>query len=333
MDGGWIDGRLIPALLLIALGVLPAAAQDPGGLAPPPMTAERPQPAPRPVNGDGPGPATPAPSPAQSHTAGDAEPPPPRPRGAASSGADCTDPATCPERAEDAGGRPPVPDTAAAPGRSQGALIPPGTGADTPPSPPAALPDTLRETDFVHSACLLALTLLGVDHRETAPVTDPENRDCGIARPVEVRSIQPGLALESGALMRCETARQLALWTRETVIPAARRLPGSPRVTSLSSGTTYQCRGVTGGPSDSSVSEHALGNAIDIAGFGLDDGTRLAIAPPEDRGDLGVAFQKAVQAGACLYFTTVLGPGSNAAHDDHLHLDIKSRRGGFRLCQ
>ena len=52
-----------------------------------------------------------------------------------------------------------------------------------------------------------------------------------------------------------------------------------------------------------------------------------------DRGDMEVAFQNAVQGAACLFFSTVLGPGSNAAHDDHLHLDIKARRGGFRLCQ
>ena len=79
--------------------------------------------------------------------------------------------------------------------------------------------------------------------------------------------------------------------------------------------------------------QHALGNAIDIAGFDLAGGERIEIAPPADRGDLTVAFQNTVQASACLFFTTVLGPGSNAAHDDHLHLDIKARRGGFRLCQ
>ncbi|MFD2843675.1 extensin family protein [Paracoccus cavernae] len=29
----------------------------------------------------------------------------------------------------------------------------------------------------------------------------------------------------------------------------------------------------------------------------------------------------------------MLGPGTNAAHDNHLHLDIKARKGGFRICQ
>lgn len=81
------------------------------------------------------------------------------------------------------------------------------------------------------------------------------------------------------------------------------------------------------------MSEHALGNAFDVAGFGLSDGSTLAVAPRADRGDMTAAFQNAVQATACLFFTTVLGPGSNAAHDNHLHLDIKARKGGLRLCQ
>ncbi|MEO6301119.1 MAG: extensin family protein, partial [Paracoccaceae bacterium] len=32
-------------------------------------------------------------------------------------------------------------------------------------------------------------------------------------------------------------------------------------------------------------------------------------------------------------FSTVLGPGSNTSHDDHLHLDIMARDNGFRLCE
>lgn len=218
---------------------------------------------------------------------------------------------------------------------SSGALIPP-EAYDEPVAPFGSAPlafEALRESDFDHAACRLALTMLGVDHAEAPPVIEPEQRDCGIARPIELHAIQPGIAVEGGAVLRCDTARALALWMREMVVPAAGRLPGSPRLTSVALGTGYACRSVVGGASEARISEHALGNAIDIAGFGLDDGSRLEIGPRADRGDLEVAFQNAVQGSACLYFTTVLGPGSNAAHDDHLHLDIKARQGGFRLCQ
>lgn len=200
-----------------------------------------------------------------------------------------------------------------------------------PPGPP--LFETLKESDFDNAACRLALFTLGVEYREIPSITDPAQRDCGIARPVQVTGILPGIALEGGAPMRCDTARALAHWTREIVVPAASHLPNAPRITSIALGSTYQCRGVIGNGDSHTISEHALGNAIDIAAFAFDDGTRIEIAPPADRGDLAVAFQNAVQGAACLFFTTVLGPGSNAAHDNHLHLDIKARRGGFRLCQ
>jgi len=208
-------------------------------------------------------------------------------------------------------------------------LIPPEPVV--PAGPP--IPETLRETDFAHAACRLELRRLGVEYREIPALSDPAQRDCGIARPVEVTAILPGVTLDQPAPMRCETARALAHWMAEVVVPAAGRLPGAPRVTGLSLGTTYQCRGVVGNGTPQNLSEHATGNAIDIAGFRFDTAPPMPITPPGDRGDLAVAFQNAVQGAACLYFTTVLGPGSNAAHEDHLHLDVKARRGGFRLCQ
>ena len=231
----------------------------------------------------------------------------------------------------------PVGDTDAEedPGPATGtaAAKPTPAGSNSAPAKTPPLPESLWETDFNHAACRLELRRLGAVYREIPPVRDPGQRDCGILRPVEVTEILPGIALEGGAVMRCDTARELAHWMAEVVVPAARHLPGSPGLTGLSLGTTYQCREVVGGPTTARVSEHALGNAVDIAGFSLDDGTRLAIAPVGERGDLSVAFQNAVQGAACLFFTTVLGPGSNAAHDDHLHLDVKARNGGFRLCQ
>jgi hypothetical protein len=44
-------------------------------------------------------------------------------------------------------------------------------------------------------------------------------------------------------------------------------------------------------------------------------------------------FQEAVRKAACPIFNTVLGPGSDAAHGDHLHLDLRQRKGDYRICQ
>ena len=37
-------------------------------------------------------------------------------------------------------------------------------------------------------------------------------------------------------------------------------------------------------------------------------------------------FLRAIHAGACHVFGTVLGPEANEAHRDHFHLDMKHRR-------
>lgn len=301
------------ATVLCALAVLtPAAAQD----GPPAAKAAQVPPAVRPA-------AKPAAKPVLSDPEPDQPSPPPSARRGLSQGR-----LTPPDEMPPASSAKPAAPAESAPA-SAGALIPPQAAA--PAGPP--VPETLRESDFDHAACRLELTRMGASYREIAPLTDPEQRDCGIARPIEVAEILPGVTLQGGAAMRCDTARELAHWMHEVVLPAAAHLPQSPAVVSLELGTTYQCRGVVGNGTPQKLSEHATGNAIDIAAFGLDDGTRIEIAPRGDRGDMTVAFQNAVQGAACLFFATVLGPGSNAAHDNHLHLDIKARRGGFRLCQ
>lgn len=223
------------------------------------------------------------------------------------------------------------------PATSQGRLIPPEQAAPAPKATPMptgpAMPAVLRETDVDHSACLLALSILGVGYEEVAPVSESDQRDCGIARPIRVTEAGPGIAIDGGAVMRCGTARALALWTRDFVTPAAASLPGAPRLTGMVPGSTYQCRDRVGDGAGAKMSEHAYGNAIDIAAFRFDIAPDLPVQPLKEGGDMTVAFLRAVQAAACLRFTTVLGPGSNAAHDDHLHLDMARRRGGWRLCQ
>ncbi|QRZ12358.1 extensin family protein [Paracoccus methylovorus] len=191
---------------------------------------------------------------------------------------------------------------------------------------------TLRESDFDYSACLLELTLLGADYSETPSILDAEQRDCGIDRPILLHQPLPGIEIAGDAPMRCDTARHLAHWLRDFIRPAAALLPGQPRLVALEPGSTYQCRATVGDKSET-LSEHAFGNAFDIAAVHFDDGTRLSVEPRQDSGDLQESFQRAARGTACLHFTTVLGPGTNAAHEDHLHLDIKARRGGFRLCQ
>jgi len=45
------------------------------------------------------------------------------------------------------------------------------------------------------------------------------------------------------------------------------------------------------------------------------------------------AIAGALKESACARFSTVLGPGSDGYHEDHVHLDLAQRRGGYKICQ
>ncbi|WP_341212261.1 extensin family protein [uncultured Limimaricola sp.] len=209
---------------------------------------------------------------------------------------------------------------------------------DTPPDAGAAprdevppMPERLAAPESDRAACRAALDELGAVWEEGTPLDDPDTADCGIVYPLTLSQIVPGVALSPPAPMRCETALALARWTTEFAQPAATRL-GRGALTEVRQGTVYNCRR-RNNDAEGVLSEHAFGNAVDIMSFGFAEGADVAVEPRERDGTMAEAFQDAVRASACLEFTTVLGPGSDAAHADHLHLDVKARRGGFRLCQ
>ena len=205
-----------------------------------------------------------------------------------------------------------------------------GKPADIPREPPvrAALTETTDEL----AACLEVLNGFGTVFTQVSPLSEDDDDDCGIAKPIEVTEILPGVALTPPATVRCETASALAGWVADVVQPAARQMGERGEVVALDQGSGYICRR-RNNAAEGKLSEHSFGNAIDIMAFRFAEGDPIAVEPREREGTLAEAFQRAVRAGSCLYFTTVLGPGTDAAHADHLHMDIKARNGGFRLCQ
>ena len=112
--------------------------------------------------------------------------------------------------------------------------------------------------------------------------------------------------------------------------PAAMRWFGQP-VVEIHQISAYSCRGMNGDP-NAHISEHAFGNALDIEAFILADGHKIRVqygwrGAPEEQG-----FLRDVQGAACDLFTTVLAPGSNVYHYNHIHVDLMRRRGGRRAC-
>lgn len=192
--------------------------------------------------------------------------------------------------------------------------------------------DRLRLEDAEFDICTRALNELGARFTQSAPILDPDP-DCGILRPVTLSQPVPGVALDPPAPLRCDAALALARWIKGTVIPAATRLPeGKAGLSAIEHATSYTCRR-RNNAATGKLSEHAFGNAIDIFAFRFGPTETLPVKPRAGDGNLRESFQRAVRAGACLEFTTVLGPGTDAAHAQHLHLDVRQRRGGFRLCQ
>ena len=130
----------------------------------------------------------------------------------------------------------------------------------------------------------------------------------------------------------CPVAAALALWEWHVVQPAALRHFGA-RVESIDHYGSYSCRRIYG-RAEGVWSEHATANAVDIAGFRLEDGRRVSVIADWKGSAAERAFLRDVRDGACDLFATVLSPDYNEAHRDHLHLDQASRgAGGWRGCR
>jgi hypothetical protein len=210
----------------------------------------------------------------------------------------------------------------------------PGEGNDDPNAPASQplerpIPETLAEPEEELRACLAALTDLGATFVTGDPITEAEDRDCGMVNPVTITQIAAGVDLEPEAILRCDAALAAARWVADAVSPFSQKLGDRGRLVGLDNGTAYLCRP----RADGETSEHAFGNALDIMAFRFESGDPIPVQPRGGDGTIEESFQRAVRSAACLDFTTVLGPGSDADHRDHLHLDVKRRENGFRICQ
>ncbi len=207
---------------------------------------------------------------------------------------------------------------------TQGPSIPPKTGPALPDPRSAAQPDENMPEDEL--ACRRRLKALGVAFEERKAEHDA-TVGCSIPYPLELKSLGGSIALSPDAEMNCAMAEATARFAAETISPAAEAEFGSP-LKSIDQASAYVCRPRHNGRK---ISEHAFGNALDIASFTLSDGKTVEVgpAPPEKE----AKFLDEVRKAACGPFKTVLGPGSDADHTRHFHLDLEPRRHGGTFCQ
>ncbi|MBX9738514.1 MAG: extensin family protein [Beijerinckiaceae bacterium] len=145
---------------------------------------------------------------------------------------------------------------------------------------------------------------------------------CGLTMPLKVTALANGtVSLNSTQTIGCPMTAAMDRWLAESVQPVAMARFGQP-VAQIKSMGSYACRSMNN-QGGARLSEHGFGNAIDIGAFVLQDGREITIVKGWTRGDdQEKAFLREVHAGACGIFTTVLSPGSNSFHYNHIHVDL-----------
>jgi hypothetical protein len=203
----------------------------------------------------------------------------------------------------------------------------PAIEADKPADKPAAT-EHAEPVPAPPSACRLALT--------EAIAIAPSIPDihgvggCGGEDLVRLEAVvlpdQRRVALKPAAILRCTMATAIADWIRTDMAPLAASL-GSV-VSDLDNFDSFECRGrnrVVG----AALSEHGKANALDVRALKMANGRSIALT---DR-NVPRAVRETVLHSVCARFSTVLGPGSDGYHEDHIHLDLMERRNNYKICQ
>jgi hypothetical protein len=154
--------------------------------------------------------------------------------------------------------------------------------------------------------------------------------ECGAEDVVRLEAVllpsKRRIALNPPATLRCPLAETVVKWVREDVVPAARSLQGT--IESIDTDASYECRG-RNRLSGEKVSEHGKANALDLRSLKLAGGTVLKLTDARVSKD----FREQLRERTCARFMTVLGPGSDGYHEDHIHVDLAERKSGLRICE
>jgi hypothetical protein len=195
---------------------------------------------------------------------------------------------------------------------------PPAASTEEPSAPEAAAP----------TACRLRLTAALAIAPSLPPITGPG--ECGAPDVVRLDAVvladQSRVAMAPPAILRCTMAEAIVSWVREEAAPRALDL-GSP-LKSIANLASFDCRG-RNRVLDAKLSEHGKGNALDIRSLKLADARVMELTDPQVPKD----FREGLRASVCARFMTVLGPGSDGYHEDHVHVDLAERRNNYRLCE
>jgi hypothetical protein len=181
--------------------------------------------------------------------------------------------------------------------------------------------------------CLSDLKAADVEFRDLGTQT---KNGCLLEGAIELDAVASPfgkVSLTAKPTMACVFARHFTLWIRDVGAPLALAYMGS-KLTAIETGPGLVCRNRIGEPGEK-LSEHAKGDAIDIMAFRFESGQRLSIKEASASTKIDGVLVKTLRTTACGYFTTVLGPGSNEAHKEHLHFDygLHGQTDNYRICE
>lgn len=163
-----------------------------------------------------------------------------------------------------------------------------------------------------------------------------KDEGCELSGAIKLTSVSTPFGevrLSSKPIVLCSFGRQFNGWVRDVAAPLALGYTGE-RLAQVETGSAFSCRARYDKPG-LVPSEHAKGDAIDIASFVLADGRRIPVKQQASEIPLSSDLVHALRMTACGFFTTVLGPGADAAHAEHLHFDsgLHGATPNYRICE
>ncbi|MGI9408327.1 MAG: extensin family protein [Hyphomicrobiaceae bacterium] len=184
---------------------------------------------------------------------------------------------------EETAGTVPLPESApakrnAADGDSRTVAIPQrrSSGSQTVAAIAAPPPDVWQpaEINAAYQRCEQLLKAVSVT---IVPVEPVRKGACGMPGPVRLSQlgVTSQVQIKPAATLNCRTVATIHKWIETKVQPAARKIFKSP-VTRIRNVSSYACRN-RNNAGEGRLSEHALGNALDIAAFELADGRTITV--------------------------------------------------------
>lgn len=184
-----------------------------------------------------------------------------------------------------------------------------------------------------YAQCVSELTSSKVIFEQLGDVTQ---QGCELSGAIKLKAVTTafGIVSMSGEpAMLCSFARQFSGWVRDVGAPLTLGYTGQ-RLARIETGAGFACRARYDKPGEV-PSEHGKGDALDIASFVLADNRSIPVRQQDSDGPLTRDLIHALRMTACGYFTTVLGPGSDTAHEAHFHFDsgLHGATPNYRICE